>query len=664
MANNTGQFDLQIRAVDQTSSVFGRINARLEQTRKNLAATQAPMIGIRSEMEKLGKLSGLTTATERMRRLRDQSSSAARNVTLLSAGLLGIGGIGSVAGVTRMVSAFGQWGTRISTTSRLLGVNVGQLNRLRNAAEISGAAPEDVDSSIRGIQDRQRAARNGDGQAARLLGAAGIGLNDRPEIAFNRALRAIARFTGTPEERRALMSALGVSESLDGLSREMDRYLDRAGRISTLTDEQARRAELLGENQRELTIGLRDFGQTLIGNVAQALTPVLSGMTEWLVTNREWLNLRIGDAFRQFGEWIKGIDFRGIIEGVGSFFKGVNDTVEALGGWRTVLTAVIGLKVGSWVLGVLGAVTSLTSALGLLAGSAGLPILARLIPALGLGALGIGAGMVHDAVAPGSYAGRSLVQGGLYGAGVGAAVGSIVPGIGTAVGGFAGGVIGAVGNGLYQNWGGSGTGGRNPTRAASARGSAGATQAYRYFLSRGLTPQQAAGLVANLETESDFDPNAVGDGGRAYGIAQWHPDRQREFARIMGRDIRGSSLEQQLEFVLREMQDGREGLAGRRLGAAGSAGDAGEIVSRYLLRPGATQEARDREAGDRRGRADWWLAQLAGGRPGGTGGAQTAGQVDININVDSDGRARVDARSRGDVNTPRIGQAMPFVGGS
>ena len=37
---------------------------------------------------------------------------------------------------------------------------------------------------------------------------------------------------------------------------------------------------------------------------------------------------------------------------------------------------------------------------------------------------------------------------------------------------------------------------------------------------------QIAGIKLNLQRESGFNPTAVGDGGKAYGLAQWHPDRQ------------------------------------------------------------------------------------------------------------------------------------------
>ncbi|HEY8087415.1 MAG TPA: phage tail tip lysozyme, partial [Polyangiaceae bacterium] len=45
--------------------------------------------------------------------------------------------------------------------------------------------------------------------------------------------------------------------------------------------------------------------------------------------------------------------------------------------------------------------------------------------------------------------------------------------------------------------------------------------AFDYFVSKGLSNFQAAGIVGNLDQESGVDPNAVQQGGPGRGIAQW-----------------------------------------------------------------------------------------------------------------------------------------------
>lgn len=120
-------------------------------------------------------------------------------------------------------------------------------------------------------------------------------------------------------------------------------------------------------------------------------------------------------------------------------------------------------------------------------------------------------------------------------------------------------------------------------------------QAVDFFIRQGWTPPQSAGIVANLEYESGLRPDAVGDGGRAYGIAQWHPDRQSLFAGLMGKPIQGSSLEEQLHFVHAELR-GSEKRAGDALAACTTAAAAGACVSEKYERPAAREWEMERRA--------------------------------------------------------------------
>ena len=112
----------------------------------------------------------------------------------------------------------------------------------------------------------------------------------------------------------------------------------------------------------------------------------------------------------------------------------------------------------------------------------------------------------------------------------------------------------------------------------------------------GWTKNQAIGIAANLKQESEFRPSAVGDGGKAYGVAQWHPDRQANFASVMGKSIVGSSLEDQLKFLTYEMRRGNEIAAGRKLEAAATPQAAAAVVSRYYERPKDTEAEMQRRA--------------------------------------------------------------------
>lgn len=131
-------------------------------------------------------------------------------------------------------------------------------------------------------------------------------------------------------------------------------------------------------------------------------------------------------------------------------------------------------------------------------------------------------------------------------------------------------------------------------KAAPAAATGGASgdpkaRAMAFFRKMGWSQEQAAGIVANLAHESGLNPGAIGDGGKAFGIAQWHPDRQANFKAWSGKDIQSSSLDEQLRFVQHELTRGAERRAGALLLAARNAQDAGSIMSRYYERPLAAE---------------------------------------------------------------------------
>lgn len=121
----------------------------------------------------------------------------------------------------------------------------------------------------------------------------------------------------------------------------------------------------------------------------------------------------------------------------------------------------------------------------------------------------------------------------------------------------------------------------------------------QFFQDLGWTPAQSAGITAYLSAESGFNSSAVGDGGQAYGVAQWDPDRQANFKKWAGKDIRQSTLEDQLRFVHYELTEGAEVAAGKLLKASENSRDAGATVYRYYERPGTDETARAREAASR-----------------------------------------------------------------
>jgi hypothetical protein len=117
-------------------------------------------------------------------------------------------------------------------------------------------------------------------------------------------------------------------------------------------------------------------------------------------------------------------------------------------------------------------------------------------------------------------------------------------------------------------------------------------QIVNFFVGKGLTPEQAAGIAGNFFAESGLQPNIVNQIG-AYGLAQWLGQRKRnlfEFASTRGEREGNLSLETQLEFTWNELQS-YEGAAYRDLIAQTTVESATTSFVNRFERPSAAEKA-------------------------------------------------------------------------
>lgn len=134
-----------------------------------------------------------------------------------------------------------------------------------------------------------------------------------------------------------------------------------------------------------------------------------------------------------------------------------------------------------------------------------------------------------------------------------------------------------------------------PSGGSGLGGGGSALDVMRFFVKRGWTPAQAAAITANLKYESGLNVNKPGDSGEAYGIAQWHSSRQRDFASLFGKSIKGSTLLEQLDFVDKELT-GKEGKAGASLRSAADLASAVRAMMFNFERPKSATSYGDRLA--------------------------------------------------------------------
>ncbi len=79
--------------------------------------------------------------------------------------------------------------------------------------------------------------------------------------------------------------------------------------------------------------------------------------------------------------------------------------------------------------------------------------------------------------------------------------------------------------------------------------------AFNFFVGKGLSDIQAAGIIGNLDQESQMNPNAVQPNGVGHGVAQWSEPGRWDDLIVYANSIGQSpwSLDVQLAFVWREL---------------------------------------------------------------------------------------------------------------
>jgi hypothetical protein len=117
-------------------------------------------------------------------------------------------------------------------------------------------------------------------------------------------------------------------------------------------------------------------------------------------------------------------------------------------------------------------------------------------------------------------------------------------------------------------------------------------QIINFFVNKGLTPEQAAGIAGNFFAESGLQLNIVNQIG-AYGLAQWLDKRKQNlfaFASSRGESVGNISLETQLEFTWNELQSTERGAYRDLIAQNTIEGAATSFVNRFE-RPSEAEKA-------------------------------------------------------------------------
>ncbi|WP_395495829.1 phage tail tip lysozyme [Acetobacter sp. KSO5] len=587
VATTSAQITIGVRA-QKAISVIDNFNNKM-------ASIQAPVLRATRAMRRFSDLTGLTQVRNAMGALGRGTLNAFRSVSRIVPVLGSITGATTLAGIYKLSTAWADFGSKMRTTSRSIGMPTSRLMALQNAAQLSGGSADAMTGALGQLSQLKWEMPHGFApEAAAQFQALGISMQEVAKSSPDKLFARIAdKIRGIKDPAAQTIAAMKIfGQAGEGLlpifqqsAAEFRQNIELARRYGVMNEKGADAARQLQKAQAELELAVKGFGFSVAEAVEPALRPVIHQIAEWIAVNREWISQDIAGYVRQVVKWLKDGGWDQIKNGVQGVMHSISDVVDYLGGWKKAAQDV---AVGMLVLGgvkVLGALASLTTTLLGVAGAFKAIKLAR----LGLAGL---AGYETDAWLKNQDPQDRL----------GAWIDKNVPGAS-----FIDNAASHIGFGRsYDEQGRA----QKEIDASDKQKLATGRRIRDFYMRNGLTAEQAAGMVANLDAESGFNPSIVGDKGSAYGLLQLHKDRQDNFRRVMGRDVRGSSLEDQLKFSMWEFGH-TENSAWNAIRTARTAAAAGAITSYDYLRPGLTEGDKRAEMQSRGALAGQWASRLS-----------------------------------------------------
>lgn len=568
-----GKYSITVGVVDNASKYIEGIN-------KRLAAAQAPFNRLSKAIGKFADLSGITKVNNGLKALVGYAERVIFSLGRLIPALGILTGAASIAGVYHLAESFANLGNNLDNTAHRIGTTATQLQLMQNAARLGGASAEDMTSSIEGLGQAMQDALSGKNmQAAALFSKYGINIRDagfqaksgaeKMGAAFNIIKQMHEAGASAASERNA-MSILGLSPNMLRFAEQGEAGLQRmqaeAQKYGALSPEQVKRAEDLQHAITEVQESMEGLTNSIIAGVSPALTPLLQQFADWVAQNREWIATKAAEYGQQFADWIKSIDWSSVHKQFDEFVTKAEKLIASLGGVKVISEALFGVWLGSKALSMLANLTTMAAVLS--------------NPAVDLAIATIAAAMAtykngQDTATTQDIAGK---------AGYTQVVGVDDQGMPTA---YKNPKTGDVKSAMtfdprYSNMAGEAWGNKPSGPAMDAA----AKDAFKFWTSHGLSPAAAAGMVAQEQAESGFNPGARGDNGSAGGSFQWHGDRRQAILAGTGIDVWAEKdANKQREAALWELNN-TEKAAGDRIRNSANSGEAGANGSLYFERPG------------------------------------------------------------------------------
>jgi len=295
---------------------------------------------------------------------------------------LGVAGAAVAAGaVLKLVDSQQRALDTMGKLTRRSGINITAYQELKHAADLSGVAHESFDKALVKFTRNLGDAKGGVGALQTLLKAnAPVFLEQLKNTkdvgtAFELMTAAMGKIED-PSVRASLAAAAfgraGADMTLimEGGAEGLRKAREEAHELGLVVGEDATRA---AEDYVDSMTRLKGAVSGLFRAVSVSLGPELKTLADrmknYLVQNRAFLALKVGEVMRELGKavrnlwnWLRKIDWRQVVEDVRAFFGSVKTAIEKVGGLENVIKGLGLLMAGSFAVNIARGAAAITGA--------------------------------------------------------------------------------------------------------------------------------------------------------------------------------------------------------------------------------------------------------------------------------------------------------------
>ena len=324
MADQT--FRIVVTAVDKATAVVKHVN-------ESFARLTRPIAEIHKSVAGFAKEAGLDRIGKSMVNVGQAAANVGEQLTRIVVPLAAVAGIGSVAGVAALAKEWSALGAEIGRQAQTIGVTAGQLQLLSGAAQLMGGSAEGLTGGLKSLGTTMEDALFGRNQEAlALMNRLGIAMHrtasGAPDVirAFDDIAAAIQRNAGNPQVQGLIARTFGLEDLLPFLRQgrqgiaELEAQVQRSGAV--MSDRGVAVATAFQKSLIYLGLAFGGVKNAIAEQLLPAVQPLIDSFREWLIVNRDWLALKVKEAFIGIRDALASVDWAGVASGIKSIDPG------------------------------------------------------------------------------------------------------------------------------------------------------------------------------------------------------------------------------------------------------------------------------------------------------------------------------------------------------